>query len=279
MAASHVRALYTFAGDPASHTPAFAKDEVMKLIKKHDTGWLEIELENGTRGYVSPAWVEECAPPKPPAAALPEVPNQPPFAPPPVPTDEEPALSPTEATPLSPSVQVAQAHQEESSTDAPVPDEPGPTHAPSPPPEVDSPAEPPAEPPTAQPEEQPAEPDEPQGRIESEPDSPDPDEEPPTQDPAPVAEPEPEPTAPAPGSGDAPAKAQAPPVATRPKPSRPVPSKRISSEFSDQLAAKIGLGPPPPKRPPPPSSPRTAHRELPGEEEEQPQDCAPNPGM
>jgi hypothetical protein len=57
-----VKALYTTAYLPDSHTPALEKDEVMTLIRRHDNGWLEIQTRSGEIGYISPAWVEPVAP-------------------------------------------------------------------------------------------------------------------------------------------------------------------------------------------------------------------------
>lgn len=99
-----LRALYTSAGEASSHTPAFNKGDRLKLIHKHDTGWLEIELDNGMRGYVSPAWVEEL--PMLPTN-LQEQQEQPPFSPPAVPfgdlasptPDDVPASEETEPEP------------------------------------------------------------------------------------------------------------------------------------------------------------------------------------
>ena len=53
------RALYTTSADPSNQTPALIEGETLTLIKSHDSGWLEIAKSDGTRGYVSPAWVEE----------------------------------------------------------------------------------------------------------------------------------------------------------------------------------------------------------------------------
>ena len=44
-----VRALYDTAGDGT--TPPLSKDELLTVVEAHDTGWLEVEKEDGTRGY------------------------------------------------------------------------------------------------------------------------------------------------------------------------------------------------------------------------------------
>eukprot|EP00040_Diaphanoeca_grandis_P012604 m.63849 g.63849 ORF g.63849 m.63849 type:complete len:728 (+) comp23350_c0_seq1:396-2579(+) len=56
-----LRAIYDSVGDDT--TPAFEKDSLLILIKKHDSGWLEVQTPAGVIGYVSPSWVEEIVTP------------------------------------------------------------------------------------------------------------------------------------------------------------------------------------------------------------------------
>jgi hypothetical protein len=44
-------ALYDSGGDPAAGTPPLKKGEVLTLVCKHDSGWLEVITSAGEQGY------------------------------------------------------------------------------------------------------------------------------------------------------------------------------------------------------------------------------------
>eukprot|EP00049_Salpingoeca_infusionum_P027596 m.33332 g.33332 ORF g.33332 m.33332 type:complete len:618 (+) comp9607_c1_seq2:199-2052(+) len=77
--ATKLRAIYDIPANSDTNTPACTKGEILELLKRHDTGWLEVKTSTEKYGYVPPAWVEE----------LPQEPPTPP-SPAPVPTSPQP---------------------------------------------------------------------------------------------------------------------------------------------------------------------------------------------
>lgn len=54
-----IKSAYATVGDPKTNTPMMRKDEILQVVQRLDTGWIDIITENGTRGYVWKDWVAE----------------------------------------------------------------------------------------------------------------------------------------------------------------------------------------------------------------------------